>query len=119
MTIKLTAASFLAGVKQSGLIAPERIDSLLRELLDSGVDGNDSVAIAMALVDRQVLTEWQSEKLLQGRHKGFLLGRYVPGVADYIEVVILVVIFISILPGLISWWRARKAPTVGIPGDTH
>ena len=48
---------------------------------------------------------------------GYLLGRYVPGVADYIEVVILVVIFISILPGLISWWRARKAPAVVIPGD--
>ena len=76
MTLKLTAASFLAGVKQSGLIEPDRIDSLMRDLLQNGVDGNDSVAIAMALVDRQALTEWQSEKLLQGRHKGFLLGRY-------------------------------------------
>ncbi len=76
MTIKLTAASFLAGVKQSGLIVPDRVDSLLKELLDSGVNCNDSVAIATALVDRRVLTEWQSEKLLQGRHKGFLLGRY-------------------------------------------
>jgi len=76
MTLKLTAASFLAGVKQSGLIEPDRVDSLLRELLQSGVDGNDSVAIATALVDRQALTEWQSEKLLQGRHKGFILGRY-------------------------------------------
>ncbi|MBC8114825.1 MAG: protein kinase, partial [Candidatus Saccharimonas sp.] len=76
MTLKLTAASFLAGVKQSGLIEPERVDSLLSELLDGGIDCNDSVAIATALVDRQALTEWQSEKLLQGRHKGFLLGRY-------------------------------------------
>ena len=76
MTLKLTAASFLAGVKQSGLIEPDRVDSLLKELLESGIDGNDSVAIAMALVDRQALTEWQSEKLLQGRHKGFILGRY-------------------------------------------
>ena len=76
MTLKLTAASFLAGVKQSGLIEPDRVDSLLRELLESGIDCNDSVAIATALVDRQALTEWQSEKLLQGRHKGFILGRY-------------------------------------------
>lgn len=76
MTLKLTAASFLAGVKQSGLIEPDRIDSLVNELLKSGVDCNDSVAIATALVERQVLTEWQSEKLLQGRHKGFILGRY-------------------------------------------
>ncbi len=76
MTIKLTAASFLAGVKQSGLIEPDRVDVLLQELLDGGINCNDSVAIATALVDRQALTEWQSEKLLQGRHKGFLLGRY-------------------------------------------
>ncbi|MBC8116619.1 MAG: serine/threonine protein kinase [Candidatus Saccharimonas sp.] len=76
MTLKLTAASFLAGVKQSGLIEPDRVDSLLSELLDGGIDCNDSVAIATAFVDRQALTEWQSEKLLQGRHKGFLLGRY-------------------------------------------
>ena len=76
MTLKLTAASFLAGVKQSGLIEANRVDSLLQELLDSGIDCNDSVAIATALVDRQALTDWQSEKLLQGRHKGFLLGRY-------------------------------------------
>lgn len=76
MTLKLTAASFLAGVKQSGLIEPNRVDSLLQELLQNGVDGNDSCAIATALVDRGALTEWQSEKLLQGRHKGFILGRY-------------------------------------------
>ena len=76
MTLKLTAASFLAGVKQSGLIEPGRVDSLVKELLESGINGNDSVAIATALVDRQALTEWQSEKLLQGRHKGFILGRY-------------------------------------------
>lgn len=76
MTLKLTAASFLAGVKQSGLVEPARIDSLLVEFQKGGIDCNDSVAIATALVDRKVLTEWQSDKLLQGRHKGFLLGRY-------------------------------------------
>jgi eukaryotic-like serine/threonine-protein kinase len=76
MTLKLTAASFLAGVKQSGLIEPDRVDSLLAELIEAGVDDNDSCAIAAAMVDRKVLTEWQSEKLLQGRHKGFILGRY-------------------------------------------
>lgn len=39
---------------------------------------------------------------------GFVLGRTVPGVAKHIEKVILVVIFISILPGIISWWRERS-----------
>lgn len=76
MTLKLTAASFLAGVKQSGLIAADRLDALVNEIHQAGIDCNDSCAIATALVDRKALTEWQSDKLLQGRHKGFILGRY-------------------------------------------
>lgn len=39
---------------------------------------------------------------------GYVLGRTVPGVAQHIEKVILVVIFLSILPGIISWWRERS-----------
>ncbi len=76
MSLKLTAASFLAGVKQSGLIDAHRFDALLNDLQRSGVDLTNSSAIAQALVARKVLTDWQSEKLLQGRHKGFILGRY-------------------------------------------
>lgn len=76
MTIKLTATSFLAGVKQSGLIDADRVDPVLAELIRAGVNENDSCALAAAMVDRKILTEWQSEKLLQGRHKGFILGRY-------------------------------------------
>jgi membrane-associated protein len=40
---------------------------------------------------------------------GYVLGRTVPGVAKHIEKVILVVIFLSILPGVIGWWRERSA----------
>ncbi len=38
---------------------------------------------------------------------GYVLGRTVPAVAQHIEKVILLVIFLSILPGIISWWRER------------
>jgi membrane-associated protein len=41
---------------------------------------------------------------------GFFLGRKVPGVAEHIDLVILAVIVLSILPGLIGWWRERRAP---------
>jgi membrane-associated protein len=48
---------------------------------------------------------------------GYWLGRTMPGVADHIEIVILIVIFLSILPGIISWLRARrKTPAAVIPG---
>ena len=39
---------------------------------------------------------------------GYFLGRYIPGIDSHIEIVVLVVIFISILPGIISWWRERN-----------
>jgi membrane-associated protein len=39
---------------------------------------------------------------------GYFLGRYVPGIDKYIELVIIVVIFLSILPGIIGWWKERR-----------
>jgi len=39
---------------------------------------------------------------------GYFLGRYIPGVDKHIEVVILLVIFVSFLPGIIDWWRHRE-----------
>jgi membrane-associated protein len=40
---------------------------------------------------------------------GYSLGRYVPGIRDHVEKVIVVVILLSILPGLIGWYRQRKS----------
>jgi len=42
---------------------------------------------------------------------GYFLGRYIPGVDRHIESVIAIVIFLSLLPGLIGWLRARRKPT--------
>ena len=39
---------------------------------------------------------------------GYFLGRMVPGIDKHIEKVIIVVIFLSILPGIISWMKERK-----------
>jgi membrane-associated protein len=40
---------------------------------------------------------------------GYFLGRYIPGIDKHIEIVVLVVVLVSILPGIISWWRQRGA----------
>lgn len=40
---------------------------------------------------------------------GYFLGRYIPGVDQHIETVIVIVIFVSILPGIIGWFRARRS----------
>ena len=39
---------------------------------------------------------------------GYVLAKTVPGVAQHVEKVILVVVFLSILPGIIAWWRNRS-----------
>ena len=43
---------------------------------------------------------------------GYFLGRWVPGIDQHIESVILVVIFLSILPGIIGWLRERRKAAV-------
>jgi serine/threonine-protein kinase len=75
MPIKLTVDSFLAGVRQSGLIDDSRLDEALRSLRESG-DLAEAEPIAAVLVEHRLLTRWQADKLLQGKFKGFVLGRY-------------------------------------------
>ena len=40
---------------------------------------------------------------------GYFLGRYIPGIDRHIETVIIVVIALSLLPGVIGWLRSRKS----------
>jgi membrane-associated protein len=39
---------------------------------------------------------------------GYFLGRYIPGVDQHIETVIVLVVALSLLPGLIGWLKARR-----------
>ena len=42
---------------------------------------------------------------------GYFLGRYIPGIDRHVESVILVVIALSLMPGVIAWWKARRGTT--------
>jgi membrane-associated protein len=49
---------------------------------------------------------------------GYFLGRAIPGIDKYIEVMILVIVFLSVLPAIIAWWRDRaktKAAAAAAP----
>ena len=39
---------------------------------------------------------------------GYFLGNYIPGIDQHIEIVVVVVVFISLLPGIIGGIRARR-----------
>jgi membrane-associated protein len=39
---------------------------------------------------------------------GYFLGNYIPGIDQHIEIVVVIVVFISLLPGIIGGIRARR-----------
>jgi membrane-associated protein len=41
---------------------------------------------------------------------GYGLGKTIPGAAQHVEKVILVVLLLSVSPGIIGWWRGRTKP---------
>lgn len=76
MSLKLTAESLLTGIKHSRLVESDTIDTLIDTLRGEGVDIGNTAALAAAMVEKGVITPWQSDKLLQGKFKGVVLGRY-------------------------------------------
>lgn len=76
MTIKISLDSFLAVIKRSALLTEEQVDSELERFRASEEAIDDAKAFATYLVKNKRLTVWQAEKVLQGKHKGFVLGRY-------------------------------------------
>ncbi len=44
---------------------------------------------------------------------GYGLAQTVPGVAKHVEKIIILIVLLSILPGIIAWWRERRAPRAG------
>ncbi|HEX5102454.1 MAG TPA: serine/threonine-protein kinase [Pirellulaceae bacterium] len=64
---------FVSLVKRSGLITDDQLQSFLAR---SVLPPEDPLAMAGALSDAGLVTPWQREKLLEGRFKGFFLGKY-------------------------------------------
>lgn len=75
---KQTAEKFLDLVRRSGLVEPDRLDRALADLeLQRGKPAlADADLIAEYLRNVDLLTNWQIDKLMDGRHKGFTLGKY-------------------------------------------
>ncbi len=72
------AQSFLDLVRRSQLIEEDQLDKFLAEFT-ARHDGSMPEAqekLADALVAAEMITQWQADKLLAGKHKGFVLGKY-------------------------------------------
>ena len=69
---------FLDLVRRSGLVEKGQLVVLLSRLKDEagGKSIGNTELVAEKLIEADLLTHWQCEKLLEGRHKGFFLGKY-------------------------------------------
>jgi serine/threonine protein kinase len=75
MAAELAVDQFLSLLERSRLLPEEQAQRLVDEFNESG-SFDDSKKIADELVSREVLTSWQAGMLLQGKHRGFILGAY-------------------------------------------
>jgi len=68
--------SFIELLRQSDLVSNDRLPALIAESSGIGTEPDDVQRFAESLVKREILTSWQAEMLLQGKHRGFHLGPY-------------------------------------------
>lgn len=72
------AQQFLEVVERSGLVDKARLDREIAELEQQAGDQarQDTEVLSSHLTRKGLLTGWQSERLLEGRHRGFFVGKY-------------------------------------------
>ncbi|MBN2580393.1 MAG: serine/threonine protein kinase [Pirellulales bacterium] len=76
--VALSIDAFLDLVRRSGLVEKEALNNLLADLKRQEGDTplSDAEALAQKLVEAGLITLWQSERMLEGRYKGFFLKKY-------------------------------------------
>lgn len=74
---QVASDKFIDLVRRSDLIAADKLDSFLQKVEGGrGALPEDQNELAKLLIEEGLLTQWQADKLLAGKHKGFRLGKY-------------------------------------------
>jgi len=73
---KLTVEQLLDLIKRSGLVERDQLAKIISEIKSSGERPTEPEDLAQRFIDAGLLTRWQADKLLEGRHRGFFLGKY-------------------------------------------
>jgi serine/threonine protein kinase len=74
MAAEISVDSFLDLVRQSGLVSDNQMLSFMAEFTSDHPQPQTARAMADEFIKRGLLTEWQADNLLQGKHRGFFLG---------------------------------------------
>lgn len=71
-----SADEFIRLAEESGVVDKPELEKALQSLTEQGADVSNASTLANSLVSNKTLTRWQAGKLLEGRHQGFMLGKY-------------------------------------------
>ena len=76
MPSKITVEQFHKVLELSGVLSTEQVGNALKQLAEQDIPCDDADSIAKGLVELNLLTPWQANRLLRGKHKGYELGKY-------------------------------------------
>src|SRR5262249_15097990 len=76
MPVPSTATDFLALLRESGLVEPERLQAQLEQLGGVATLPEKLKELAATLVKHGILTYFQADQLLRGKRRGFIVGKY-------------------------------------------
>src|SRR5262245_24720278 len=76
MPIPCTATDFLALLRESDLVEPERLQAQLEQLGGVTTLPDEPKELAATLVKHGILTYFQADQLLRGKRRGFIVGKY-------------------------------------------
>ncbi|QGJ71928.1 Hypothetical protein PBC10988_36410 [Planctomycetales bacterium 10988] len=74
---QLSFKAYVSTIQKSKLVSNDQLKAALRDLAKT-LNGDPPVneQLGDILTERGLLTAWQNKKLLRGRHRGFILGKY-------------------------------------------
>ena len=70
----ITLDTYQEVVRRSGLVPQGDLERIATSVRKTGT--SDPLVLAKELVKADLITPWQNDKLLQGKHQGFVLGKY-------------------------------------------
>lgn len=74
---ELTLKQYVTAVNKSKLIPTDQLQGLINDFVSKHKgQPMDWRTFARILVQKELLTSWQNQKLMKGRYKGFFLGKY-------------------------------------------
>jgi eukaryotic-like serine/threonine-protein kinase len=76
MSMPLSVENFIAVLRKSGLVESDRLLRALNESAPPATGWETAEQISGHLIALNLITKWQAEKLLQGKHRGYFLGKY-------------------------------------------